>query len=305
MARLFNGTSDFLASASALNLSADQRIAIAFWTDTTFAADDNILLELSVNSNTNDGTFKVIADESGSNTFWVDMAGNVGKNIRNCPPPPSSTWHQVVINLNFGNPAATEIESIYIDAVPQTLSGTSTVDNTGTFGNYVLYVMSRAGAALFADGALADLAIWAPSSALSQADVTALQTARAGTVRPGELAYYWPLLGTTSPEPATVGAIALNVTGATQTADPPALAGGGTTVGIALAGLEWAGFAPTLDIGVILPGDGPPTVEWAGLAATVHAYPSGRDLTISAGPAVTPYAAGPSVGAVIEWDGGG
>jgi hypothetical protein len=227
VSRSFNGTSQSLQSASALAaVSGVARIAVAFWINTTFAADDDILLELSANSNTNAGSFKVIANESATNTFWCDMPGNVGKNPRSRTAPTGSVWHHVLWNLNFAGTQWLEVESLYIDGVVATLTDQiGTGNNTGTFGSYVLNVMSRNNASLFADGAMADLCIWAPSSALGSTDVTALQTARASTVRNSEIIYYWPLAGSTSPEPASIGTIALTVNGATGSADPPALAG--------------------------------------------------------------------------------
>jgi hypothetical protein len=228
VSRSFNGTSQSLQSASALAaVSGVARIAVGFWINTVFTNDDDILLELSANSNSNAGAFKVIGNEWGTNAFWVDVNGNLGKYPRTVVAPSNSAWHQVVVNLNFANTTWAEIESIWIDGTSRTMTDQTATgsNNTGTFGSYVLYVMSRNNASLFADGAMADLCIWAPSSALGSTDVTALQTARASTVRNSEIIYYWPLAGSTSPEPASIGTIALTVNGATGSADPPALAG--------------------------------------------------------------------------------
>jgi hypothetical protein len=219
---LFNGTSDFLASAATLDLTPYSRIAIGFWINTTFAADDDIILEFSPNSNTNDGAFKIIGAESSSGNFWVDVNGSGGKQNGNVAPPSDNTWHQITINLLTTSPS-TVVESIYFDGVSQTLTRSGGTPG-GTFGNYTLYVMSRAGTALFEDGKLADLAIWAPATALSSSDAAALTAGtRAGSVRTSEIVYYWELLGVTSPEPADIGSTALTVTGATGSTGPPAL----------------------------------------------------------------------------------
>jgi hypothetical protein len=229
VSRTFNGTNQSLQSAAALaSLSGVARIAIGFWINTTFAADDDILLELSANSNSNAGAFKVIAADSGSTKLYADVFGNVGKadGFLSGANPSNSTWHHILINLNFGNAAGSEVESFYIDgSVAGSTNGGTPANNTGTFGSYVLNVMSRNNASLFADGSMADLCIWAPSSTMTGTDATALTTARADTVRNSEIAYYWPLAGSTSPEPASIGSTALTVNGATSGADPPALSG--------------------------------------------------------------------------------
>lgn len=233
MARQFNGTSNFLASASALSLSTHARIAVGFWVKTTFAPDDSMLVELSANSNSNPGSFKILADESASGELYADIVGNVGKSSGHCAPPTDSVWHHMLFNLDM-TASTSEVASIFVDGVSKTLTRAD-IDNTGAFGDYVLYAMSRGGVGLFADGAMADLAIWAPTAPLDVTAAAALAGgARANTVHGGEVVYYWPLAGSTSPEPATVGTVALTVTGATSTADPPALAGG-TSVALPVA----------------------------------------------------------------------
>ena len=226
-------------SASTLSaLSGSSRLAISLWLNTTFAADDDIILELSTNSNSNAGTFKIIANESSSGTFWIDVVGDIGKTAASIPSPSNSAWHHILINVEFANSALTEIESWYVDGSAQTMTKVYVNNNnTGTFGNYTLYVMSRANSSLFADGAIADLCIWAPSSAISSGDAATLAGgARANTVRNSEIAYYWPLLGNSSPEPATIGGVDLTVNGATSGSDPAALAAS------ALTPLPWLRF---------------------------------------------------------------
>lgn len=161
---VFNGTSDFLSSAAALTLSDVNNLAMSFWLYTTFAADDDIVLEYSVDSNSNAGTFKVIANESGTNTFWVDLNGNVGKNGRHCTAPSNSVWHHVIVNLDMTvvGGSGEEVAAIFIDGVSQslTLNSSQVFNNTGTFADQTLYVMSRAGTGLFADGRICDLRIY-------------------------------------------------------------------------------------------------------------------------------------------------
>ena len=240
MARAFNGTNQSLRSTAALtNLASKTRLAIGFWIYTTFAADDDILLETSANSNSNPGSLKVLANESGTNRLWTDVVGNVGQASGDCAPPADNTWHHVLINYNLANAGATEVESIYINGTSQTLTHIATSNNTGSFTSQFLNVMSRNNASLYADGRMADLAIWAPTTAVAGTDVTNLAAGRrAHTVRNSELLYHWPLGGTASPEPANIGSTALTVNGATNVADPPtldAMGGGGQTVALTSA----------------------------------------------------------------------
>lgn len=231
MARSFNGTSNYLQSASTLSLSSASRIAISFWRYINSGGQpDTMTLEYGPDAfATEDGTFALYNDGSSGlpliqlNAPTHDHQGSVSV------APSTTTWHHWLINLDMtlsgGN---LEIQSVYIDGVLQTLTNTDGSDfsNTGAvFANETLNVMGRNGASLFQGGRLADLCIWAPTSVLSSTDASTLAGgARANTVRTSEIAYYWPLLGTTSPEPAAIGSTALTVTGATSVADPPTLA---------------------------------------------------------------------------------
>lgn len=225
MARAFNGTNQSLQSASALTtLASKSRLAFGFWLYSVFTNDDDILLETSANSGSNPGTFKAIGNESGTNRFWVDVVGNIGQAANHVAAPANSTWAHVLVNLNFANAGATEVESIYFNGTSQTMTNGAASNNTGTFTSQILNVMSRNNASLFADGRMADLAIWAPSTAITGADVTSLAAGRrAHTVRNSEILYHWPIDGVSSPEPANIGAVALTVNGATNVADPPTL----------------------------------------------------------------------------------
>jgi hypothetical protein len=221
VARVFNGTNQSLQSEASLStINGASRIAIAFELFTDFENDDDIILELSANSNSNQGTFKVIGNESGSGKFYVDVNGNVGKSSGECTAPSDNTYHSFLIEISFGNAAESEVESIFIDGNSQTLTHTNATENTGNFGDFVLNVMSRNNAALFADGKMRRLAIWTPAAALGETVADAL----AGGATPpvahsADLVHYWPLAGTDSPEPDTIGTIDLNVNGATGESD--------------------------------------------------------------------------------------
>jgi hypothetical protein len=116
------------------------------------------------------------------------------------------------------------VESIWFGGTQSTITNEGAPNSIGTYLDYVFYVFSRNGTALFMDGKAADLCIWIPSSPIDGADAAALAGgARAISVRTSEIAYYWPIAGGEAPEPAFIGDIDLTVSGATYVDDPPAL----------------------------------------------------------------------------------
>lgn len=232
MARSFNGTSDHLTSAATLaGLASAPRIAVSFWRYVAAGGQpDTMTLEYGPNAfGATDGTFALYNDGgSGLPLIWLnapthDHYGFVAT------APTAAAWHHWLINFDMTLPGGQlEIQSVYIDGTLQSLTNTDGSDfsNVGaTFANETLHVMSNGPGTLFQNGRLADLCIWTPGSVLSASDATTLADgARANTVRAGEIAYYWPLLGAESPEPAAIGGTAMTVTGATYVDDPPTLA---------------------------------------------------------------------------------
>jgi len=230
MSRSFNGSSQALQSATSLaDLAGATRIAMAFWLKSTFASDDDMIAELSATANSNAGTFRVLGNESGAGRFKVGVRGDGGYAEESLPSgvPSSATWHHILWNADFANPNTSEVETVYVDGAAEVLTDSQTFENTGTFGNYVLNLMSRNAAALFADGDLADVCIWRieDDNPVTVEEVALLAGgARAVDVRPDDIAYYWPLAGEDSPEPALIGGTALTLIGApTGSDDPPGI----------------------------------------------------------------------------------
>lgn len=241
MARSFNGTSDSLQSAATLaDLASSPRLSVGFWLYGTYVPDDNIVLELGLNGiNSINGSFGLIANDSGILLPSLVLKGSTHTHYASLAASPSNNeWHHHLFNFDFGLPGGNlQITSWYVDGVLQTLTATdgAAFSNVGqNFANEILYVMARGDDSLFTDGRLADLCLWQSDTAggLTSEAATLAAGARANTVRTSEIAYYWPLLGTTSPEPATIGGVALEVTGASFVSDPPALS---TPVASALA----------------------------------------------------------------------
>lgn len=234
MARSFNGTSNYLQSASTLSsLASVSRLSIAFWHYGTYGSNnDEIIFEYGANAfGATNGLFALVGSPSGgtSATPWVYLnAPTHDHSAALATSPSSSAWHHWLVNFDTTLAGGQLEVGVYVDGTVQSLTGTDGSDfsNDGaTFANDTLNLMSRNGSSLFCDGRLADLCIWSGTTVLGPTEATTLAGgARANTVRNSDILYYWPLLGTTSPEPAAIGGTALNVTGATSVADPPTLA---------------------------------------------------------------------------------
>jgi hypothetical protein len=222
MARQGNGIDQSLQSATTIDLTAFNRIAVAMWLWwDAFANDDDMALEsgaalgnptggFAIDPNASGGTFEVFTHQS-------DFAS------RRFSRPAAGAWHQIVANLDMTVTGAAQIAAVYVDGAPQSLTDGLISAIAGTFHNATLNFLSRNNTTLFGAGRMAEPAIW--GLLLSQTDATnlAINKHAPGLVQPGSLVHWWKLLGTTSPEPAEVGGVALTVNGATQTAHPPGI----------------------------------------------------------------------------------
>lgn len=291
MARSFNGTSDFLQSASALSaISGKNYLAIGFWVKTTFAADDDMLLELSANANSNAGGVMILGNESGANKVLIKSTlTSTQAPESQFTAPSDNVWHHLLFDMDLASPGGGYDYNLFIDGVAQTRTAGANISTAGdTFGSYVLNVMSRNGASLFADGALADLCIWNPATPMTAVEAGNLAAgARANTVRSGEILYYWPLSGTSSPEPASVGGISLNVTGSVQTTDPDAFSSAPLSVNAGADQAIYTGQVANISA-TASGGSGTKTYAW-----TKTSGPSGTfGSTSAATTTFTPAAAG-------------
>jgi hypothetical protein len=222
MARQFNGSTQALQSASAIDLSGQTAITVAFWMYwDAFANDDDLAMELTANQNTNPGSFIVDPNNSlASGTFSVGIANGAGSYWADRFTRPSATaWHHYLFEMNRATPA----NLAWVDNIAQTLTAQNRdAASYGAFANALLNLMSRNAASLFGAGRLAEVAIY--SGALSAGERSDLQTKAPNVV--GTPLFHWPLCGTASPEPAAVGGVNLTVVNdATFVADPLILTG--------------------------------------------------------------------------------
>jgi hypothetical protein len=224
MARQTNGTNQSLQSASAIDLSSFSKLAIQMWLWwDTFADDDDLAMELHADFDLVTDAFLINPNSSSTTRFEFATGGLGNYNAKSFTRPSSGAWHHYLFNYDRSLTGAAEHTGMYLDSISQTLTTDSTFDTGGAFGSRVLYLMTRGNTTLFAAGRIAEVAIWGGVN-LSGAEVTSLYNsgkgAAATSVQGSSLAHYWRLIGTQSPEPATVGGVAMTVNGATSASHP-------------------------------------------------------------------------------------
>jgi hypothetical protein len=210
-ARQFNGTSDYLNSASAIGSPLGVQFATTFWlyTASGFSTNDDILMETSTDYDLVNG-FIIDPNSSAHSAFIWEYHGGGG--YFGCSFAwPSSGWHQYVLNMVMGS-----FCGAYVDGVAQTTTNFINTNTVTSVANNTFYFMSRAGTTLFLTGRLSEPAFY--SGVISSADATALAACgRPTSVTSATLEYYWPI-NQTSPEVATTGGVNLTVNGTTNVA---------------------------------------------------------------------------------------
>jgi hypothetical protein len=155
----FNGLGD--SGAVPLNLSATSQVTVEFWLRwDQYANNDALALELTPNFNENPGGFLVDpnAPEFGG-TFGVGIGVNGSRNSIFFARPSAGVWHHYAFVLDSSAPAGSEITP-YVDGQAVAWQQESSGSGGGPFANSTLYLMSRAGTALFGAGTLDELAIY-------------------------------------------------------------------------------------------------------------------------------------------------
>lgn len=127
----------------------------------------------------------------------------------------AAAWHRIAVLMDRSVPSI----ALYVDnvlATPTTNSAGGSITATN-FGNGTFYMMHRPGT-LFGAGRMAEVAIY--KSLLSTDEIAALSKGfDPRLVNPASLAFFNPLYGRVSPEPAVVGG-AVTLSGPVFT-DPP------------------------------------------------------------------------------------
>lgn len=152
-----NGSSFYANSASTINF-ATNKITLCFWFYTSsFANDDKLAFELSVNVNSFDHTFYVDPNASGG-TFDASIQAS-GNRTETWTRPSAAAWHHFLIVLD--NSTNSGDITVYTDG---SSTGTTVALNSksvnANFRTDTLYVLSRGGSSLFSPAALDDVRIY-------------------------------------------------------------------------------------------------------------------------------------------------
>ena len=208
MARQFNGTSDFLASAATVNLSGLNKISVTACLKITFLGNAHQFLLDST-------TLQMNVASPGSGPFVVTntLLGTVIVGYR--PQPSPGYWHSIGASIDRSQASASAIIQ-YLDGVQQ--GGTVIAPGTpgGNFGNSVISFMATRTPSFFLPGSVCRIAIH--NRVLTPAEFAAIASGADPTTISGCI-HYWPITGA-SPELDTVGSNNLTVTGSTVVSDP-------------------------------------------------------------------------------------
>lgn len=196
MARLFDGSNDYVAALLDLTPYTELSLSFWLWWD-AFANDDDLAFEHTVNYTANPGGL-IVNPNSSSTKFEVGIGTGAGAFYTDTFSRPSAAaWHHYLVTLSRSGPA----NAVWVDGVSQTLTaGTHTVVAYGTFANDYLVFMARGGVSLFGAGRMAEIGLYG-GVLLGQDDATALAAGYSPLlVRSPSLSFYWPFIGRTQPE---------------------------------------------------------------------------------------------------------
>ena len=168
-----DGTDDY-ASEAAVDLSATNKVSVAFWLhESAFNDTDDLALEATTNTNNNTTGFFVDPNSGSpcSGSFQITLKGDVGYSSRCYTRPSAGAWHHYA--AVFDKSLSTNEVDLYIDGALQTATSQPyNSNNTNNFGNAPIYLMSRGGSSLFTAGKLDDVRIY--NRALTASDVREL-----------------------------------------------------------------------------------------------------------------------------------
>ena len=243
-----NNTNQY-AKTPSIDLSATSAVTVAAWVNRTYSSggtNGDTLFEFSDNYNNYSNVFAFFPDEApdcGVTAMEIGIDGNSGYNIKCFSQPTSGVWHHLAVVYDMSQAAASEV-NLYIDGALQTaLSQTYNSNNSGKFGNYPLYLFSRAGTTSFSGGEMDDLQLFNRALSASEvqqvfngststpaADFALGSVPGSQTVLQGGLTAYNAVVAAAN---GFSGSVALSVsglpTGATGTFSPTSISGSGAS----------------------------------------------------------------------------
>jgi len=174
----FDGVDSSVSTNSTINFNSDI-ITLSFWLNwTDFSDNDDLLMELSSNYNSNDATFLLNPNTSSTGKFNVSIQDGVGGGAlyrqETFNRPTSGEWHHYAIILDNSTTAG-DI-TVFLDGAEQpTTINVDTKDQSGNFKTDTLYFMARADTSNFGLGTLDAVQIY--SRALPHHEIMSLYNA--------------------------------------------------------------------------------------------------------------------------------
>lgn len=151
------GSGTSAAASIPLDLSSYNQIALSFWLYwDAYANDDKLAMEHGTNFATSHGF--LIDPNSGAPFAGSFQVGSNGLG-RSFTRPSAAGWHHYFCHLRSQGGAGTDVVSVYVDGVAQSLSASAGSPSSTNFGNNTLYLFSRAGSSLIGAGRLRNLVV--------------------------------------------------------------------------------------------------------------------------------------------------
>jgi hypothetical protein len=164
----FDGTND--AASIPLDLSGTNNITISVWCNwTSYANNDDLMMEFTANFNSFSGGLIVDPNLSSGGNFAIGCGNDGGVSVSTYTRPAAGLHHFV---FRFDKRPAVDLFDMFVDGVQLTPLSAGGAVSAVNFANSTLYIMSRAGTALFGAGTMTDLRVY--DRALSANEVFAL-----------------------------------------------------------------------------------------------------------------------------------
>ena len=170
----FDGVDDGMVTNS-IDFTATDKMTVFAGVRKLSDSAVGIFLELSANLNTNAGSF-LITIPDGANTKFAAALSNGDSKTYNSADYTDSAAPLTTVNTVLFDKALTsaEVTAIRKNGADQSLTRAQNGDTTGNFGNYPLFIGSRAGTLIPFNGHLYGLIVRGAQSTLSQIEATEL-----------------------------------------------------------------------------------------------------------------------------------
>ena len=216
------GDSDYLVNSSTVLIPTIPYTVAAWCKIEAIGADEHMVLSIYRDGN-NFASCRI--DDTGGTLSpqFVYREGGTTNFAETTNTMTVGTWHHATF-VNTGTAGVDQECIVYLDGGDKTSGGTAALDDlTSITGGTAIGRYNSASPTDYFDGKMAHLAVW--DKALSDAEVTSLQTDTPDNVAAANLQYYWAF--TTSSLTDSEASLVLTNNGTTyDAADDPSLGGG-------------------------------------------------------------------------------